>query len=129
MNANPFRYMVMLTWAAWLCAAQAQPGSVTNGKAIFESRCIACHSLDANRVGPALGTVAGRVAGKAPDFAYSNALGRASHVWTREKLLAWLTNPEDLVPGQAMGYRVDSDGDRQDVVSYLASLSLNPGAK
>jgi cytochrome c len=76
-----------------------------------------------------LGTVVGRVAGKAPDYFYSQALGAATHVWSRDRLLAWLTNPESVVPGQAMGYRVEMPEDRQDVVAYLASLSKKPAAK
>ena len=99
-----------------------EAGSAARGKMIFESRCVACHSLDSHRVGPALGTVFGRKAGKAPEFVYSRALRAASHVWDRDKLLAWLTNPEAVVPGQAMGYQVETAGDRQDVVAYLASL-------
>jgi len=114
---------------ALVAGAHAQTGSVAKGQMIFESRCVACHSLDANRVGPALGTVVGRVAGKAPDYFYSQALGAATHVWDRNKLLAWLTNPESVVPGQAMGYRVEMPEDRQDVVAYLASLSKKPAAK
>jgi cytochrome c len=70
-----------------------------------------------------LGTVYGRVAGKAPDFSYSKALAAAQHRWTRDKLLAWLANPEALVPGQGMGYQVPSTPDREDLVAYLASLA------
>ena len=117
-------------WAAgWglslviLTPALAQTGSVTNGKLIFESRCGACHSLKASRVGPPLGGVVGRVAGKAPDYSYSKALGAASHVWGRDKLLEWLGNPEAVVPGQVMGYSVETLQDRLDVVAYLESLS------
>jgi cytochrome c len=109
--------------------AFAQDGVPARGQMIFESRCVACHSLDANRVGPALGTVFGRVAGKAPDYFYSKALGAATHVWTRDKLQAWLTNPEALVPGQGMGYSVEKAEDRQDVVAYLASLSRKTAAR
>ena len=108
-------------------AQAAQAPSIGNGKMIFESRCIACHSLDANRIGPALQGVVGRVAGKAPDFAYSKALGAASHRWERDKLLAWLTNPEALVPGQGMGYSVEKADDRRDVVAYLATVPA-PGS-
>lgn len=121
--------------AAWglsfvlLIPAHAQTGSIAQGQVIFESRCVACHSLDANRVGPALGTVFGRVAGKAPDFSYSKALGAATHVWDRDKLLAWLGNPESVVPGQAMGYRLELPDDRQDVIAYLSSLSKNQARK
>ena len=110
-------------------SAEAQTGSVVNGQAIFESRCVACHSLESHRVGPALGTVFGRVAGKASGFDYSSALASATHVWRQEKLLAWLEDPEAVVPGQGMGYRVEQAVDRLDVVAYLASLSVKDGAK
>lgn len=110
-------------------SVHAQTGSVAKGQAIFETRCAACHSLDTNRVGPALGAVWGRVAGKAPDFEYSHALAHATHVWRSDKLLAWLENPEAVVPGQAMGYRVELASDRQDVVAFLASLSPQKPAK
>ncbi|MEO8118527.1 MAG: c-type cytochrome [Rhodoferax sp.] len=109
--------------------AQTQTGSTAKGQVIFESRCVACHSLDANRVGPALGSVFGRIAGKAPDFSYSKALGAASHVWDRDKLLAWLGNPESVVPGQAMGYSVETLDDRREVVAYLASLPTTHASK
>lgn len=104
-------------------AALAQGGSPVKGQALFESRCGACHSLDAHRVGPALGGVLGRAAGQAPGFGYSVALRQARHVWDRDKLLAWLTDPESVVPGQAMGYRLEQAEDRRDVVAYLATLA------
>lgn len=119
--------------AGQMLAAAAQPvatpqatapeAAVARGQALFESRCVACHSLDAHRVGPALRTVLGRSAGKAPGYGYSEALAAATHTWGRETLTAWLTNPESLVPGQAMNYRVDLPQDREDVVAYLASLA------
>lgn len=126
------RHIFVVAWGlslVLLMPAHAQSGSVAKGQVIFESRCAACHSLDVNRVGPALGRVLGRVAGKAPDFSYSKALGAATHVWDRDKLLAWLENPEALVPGQAMGYRVETLDDRLDVVSYLGALADKKIAK
>jgi cytochrome c len=109
--------------ALLLLPAAAQAQSVARGQMLFESRCIACHSLDDNRVGPALRGVVGRRAGTAPDYAYSAALAGARHTWDRAKITAWLTNPEDVVPGQAMNYRLDLPQDRDDVVAYLASVS------
>lgn len=103
--------------------AHAQSGSVLQGKLLFASRCIGCHSLDTHRVGPALGTALGRTAGKASGFDYSPALAAATQVWSESTLKAWLTDPEALVPGQGMGYRVDSATDRDDIVAYLASLN------
>ena len=115
--------------AGVLPVAQAQSADVQHGRQLFESRCGGCHSLDQNRVGPALGTVVGRPAGKQADFAYSPALSRATHVWTPEKLMAWLTDPEALVPGQAMGYRLGESDDRRDVVAFLQSLASGQSAR
>ena len=104
-------------------ASGAQAQSVARGQALFESRCVACHSLDANRVGPALRGVVGRTAGKAKDYFYSEAMAGATQVWDVPQLKAWLTNPEAVVPGQDMNYRMDIPQDRDDVVAYLASVS------
>jgi cytochrome c len=38
-------------------------------------------------------------------------------------LNAWLTDPEKLIPGQRMGYRLSLPTERADVVAYLATLS------
>ena len=96
--------------------------SVARGKALYESRCGACHSVDANRVGPAHQGVVGRIAGSAPSFEYSRAVAASNLVWTRANLLAWLAGPEDVIPGQRMGYSLGEARDREDVVAYLATL-------
>ena len=111
---------------ALLVPALAQAQSASRGQMLVESRCFACHSLDSNRVGPALRGVVGRHAGTAPDFDYSQALAKATHTWDCAGIKAWLTNPEQVVPGQQMNYRLELAADRDDVVAYLASLT--PGA-
>ncbi len=117
--------LALLLGLSGLCTG-AQAQSVARGQTLFESRCVACHSLDANRVGPALRGVLGRTAGKAPDYFYSQAMSSATHVWDESKLKAWLTDPENVVPGQAMNYRLDIAEDRDDVVAYLATVSIAP---
>ncbi|MFM2252278.1 MAG: hypothetical protein RJB68_615 [Pseudomonadota bacterium] len=97
--------------------------SVSRGQQLVESRCFGCHSVDSNRIGPALGGVVGRKAGKAEGYDYSKALAAATHIWTVVGLKAWLTDPEKVVPGQEMNYRLDLAQDREDVVAYLATLS------
>ncbi|WP_245597886.1 c-type cytochrome [Ottowia thiooxydans] len=97
--------------------------SVSRGQQLVESRCFACHSLDTHRVGPALGGVVGRKAGKAEGFVYSKAMTAATHTWNAAGIKAWLTDPEKVVPGQAMNYRLDEAQDREDVVAYLVRLS------
>lgn len=101
--------------------------SVSRGQQIVESRCFACHSLDANRVGPALRGVVGRKVGTAPDFDYSKAVASAKGTWDTAGIKVWLTDPEKRIPGQEMNYKVELAQDREDVVAYLASLS--PPAK
>ena len=51
-------------------------GDALRGKAIYESRCTACHSLDHSRIGPSHRGVFGRHAAWVPDFDYSPALRR-----------------------------------------------------
>ena len=94
-------------------------GDSARGRKLFESRCIACHSIDRHRVGPALGEVFGRRAGSAPDYDYSAAVKRSEAVWTEQRLDRWLSNPEALIPGQKMGYTVNDAGDRADLIAYL----------
>lgn len=111
---------------AVLPAAHAQDKDVSRGESLFHARCGGCHSLSENRTGPALRGVLVRVAGKAPDFEYSKALRAANHVWTRDKLLAWLSGPEALVPGQAMDYSLDAADERLAVVEFLATVASLP---
>ena len=108
---------------AGMCAFSiAQAQAPEQGKAIFESRCLACHSLTTNRVGPALGTVVGRVAGTYPGFNYSPALKSAGHIWNAEKIERWLANPQAFVPGAIMPFRLGDAEERRQVAAYLASL-------
>jgi cytochrome c len=94
-------------------------GDATRGEQLYESRCIACHSLDANRVGPLHRGVYGRKAGSVPDFVYSAALVSSTIVWSDTTLNRWLTDPEALIPGQRMNFRVMSADDRADIIAFL----------
>jgi cytochrome c len=94
-------------------------GEAARGEQLYESRCIACHSLDANRVGPKHRGVYGRQAGTVPDFAYSAALASSHIVWSEATLNRWLTDPEGLIPGQRMNIRVLSADDRADIIAFL----------
>jgi cytochrome c len=115
--------------ALLLASAPSMAQSLERGKLLYEARCGACHSADTNRVGPAHQGVVGRKAGSVPGFAYSTALANSKLVWNRTSLLAWLTQPEAVIPGQAMNYSLGEAADRNDVVAYLATLSNHkPGA-
>ena len=97
-------------------------GDAAHGQQIYESRCIACHSPDANRVGPMHRGVYGRKAGSVPGYAYSKALKGADIVWNDATLDQWLTNPQAFLPGQKMNFKVAKPEDRADVIAYLKSL-------
>jgi cytochrome c2 len=71
---------------------------------------------------PAHAGVWGRRAGSAKAFEYSPALARSRIVWNQASLRAWLIDPEKLIPGQRMGYRLPKPQERADVVAYLATL-------
>jgi cytochrome c len=114
---------VMLAALMALAAAQAEAdGDAMHGQQIYESRCIACHSPDANRVGPMHRGVFGRKAGSLVDYTYSKALKGAAFVWNDETLDKWLTNPQAFVPGQKMNFKVPKAEDRADVIAYLKTL-------
>lgn len=105
------------------CHAEAEAeGDAAHGRQIYESRCIACHSPDANRVGPMHRGVFGRKAGALPGYAYSKALKGADFVWNDETLDRWLANPQELVPGQKMNFKVAEAEDRADIIAYLKTL-------
>jgi len=89
------------------------------GAQLYESRCIGCHSLDANRIGPMHRGVYGRRAGAVPGFDYSPALKKAALVWDAATLDRWLTDPQALVPGQRMNFRVAAERDRADIIAFL----------
>ncbi len=112
--------------SAFFTHAQAQssaPEAVARGLAIYTAKCSACHSVEDNRVGPAHAGVFGRRVGLAKDYEYSDALNKSKIIWNRANLERWLSDPEKVIRGQRMGYRLGLAQERSDVVAYLASLS------
>ena len=109
-----------------VAAAQPAPssGDPGRGERVYRERCSGCHSLDANRIGPAHRGVFGRRVGQAPGFNYSPALRRANLLWTPANLDRWLTNPQALIPGQRMNFRLADPALRADVIAYLRLQSM-----
>jgi cytochrome c len=89
------------------------------GKEIY-GRCLACHALEYNRVGPRHCGLFGRRAGSVPGFAYSPAMKNSKIVWNEKTLDRFLANPMKTVPGTAMTYAGVPDAmDRADLIAYL----------
>ena len=67
-----------LAWLAGMVPDSANAQSVERGRQLYEARCSACHSVNANRTGPMHAGVLGRRAGSVPGFNYSPALAHSS---------------------------------------------------
>jgi cytochrome c len=113
---------------AFFCISAAAQ-NLEQGRQIYQAKCSACHSVDESGVGPAHIGVMGRPAGKAADYEYSEALVKSKVVWSKTTLNAWLTEPEKLIPGQRMGYRLSLAKERADVIAYLATLKVSSSKK
>jgi cytochrome c len=113
------RWLVLAVFAAFAVATPAQQPE--SGEALFARRCSGCHALDRDKEGPRLRGVAGRAAGRVASFEYSAALKGARITWTRTTLDQWLTDPEKLVPGTEMNFRVLSAEERRRTVEYLTA--------
>ena len=112
-----------LAMLAALAAAAHADGDAAHGQEIYESRCVACHSPDANRVGPMHRGVYGRKAGSVAGYNYSKALQHADLVWNDDTLNQWLASPQAFLPGQKMNFKVANPQDRADVIAYLKTLT------
>jgi cytochrome c len=102
--------------------AAESAGDAVRGKELYESRCFACHTVDANRIGPKHLGVVGRKAGSLQDFEYSPKVKKSKIIWTEKNLDRWLTNPEKVIPGQVMSFQVTEAVDRTDIIAYLKTL-------
>ncbi|HWT21380.1 MAG TPA: c-type cytochrome [Variovorax sp.] len=86
--------------------------------------CAACHSAQgAAAIGPPLGGVVGRKAGSAPGFSYSRAMKSAQITWDDPSLTAFLSDPQQGVPGNRMPFAGISDpAEVAELVKYLKTL-------
>ena len=105
--------------AAGMTAGIASAADAEKGKEIY-GRCLACHALEYDRVGPHHCGLFGRRAGSVPGFTYSDAMKRSKIVWNDKTLDRFLANPLKTVPGTAMTYAgVPDPKERADLIAYL----------
>lgn len=97
---------------------------IAEGRSLYRAKCGGCHSLDANRIGPAHRGVVGRRVASAPGYAYSTALKRLSGAWTPARLDRWLQDPQGLAPGSRMFLAVDDAMQRREIIAFLAANPL-----
>ena len=92
------------------------------GEALY-GRCLACHALEYDRVGPKHCGVVGRRAGAVEGFEYSAAMKRSKLVWDEKTLDRFLADPTKVVPGTTMTYAGIADPrERADLIAYLRTI-------
>jgi cytochrome c len=96
-------------------------GDAGRGEEIY-GRCLACHALAFDRVGPRHCGLFGRRAGSVEGFSYSAAMKKSKIVWNEKTLERFLANPPKAVPGTTMTYAGIPDArERADLIAFLKS--------
>jgi len=88
----------------------------------FNNVCRTCHTLgDDNRLGPSLHKIIGRKAGSLPNYNYSSAMKGADLVWDRATLDRFISNPDQVIPGNNMKpySGLTSAEERAKIVAFL----------
>ena len=114
-----------------LCAAAPAGAApdVARGEQVY-ARCLACHAIAFDRVGPRHCGLFGRLAGSVPDFSYSRAMKKSGITWNDKTLDRFLTNPLQMVPGSSMTYDgVANPQDRADLIGYLKQVNQTPACR
>ena len=107
-------------------SASAADGNAERGEEIY-TRCLACHTLAQNRVGPRHCGLFDRKAGSVPNYAYSPAMKKYGVTWNEETLDRFIENPMKTVPGTKMGYAGIKDAqERADLIAYLKKATSDP---
>jgi len=102
------------------------PADAVRGEQVY-ARCLACHALAVDRVGPHHCGLFGRLAGSVPGFAYSPAMKNSHIVWNDKTLDRFLAKPLAMVPGTAMTYDgVPDPQERADLIAYLKHANDTP---
>jgi cytochrome c2 len=86
-------------------------------------RCLVCHHFELSTpasLAPSLANVLGRKMGSDAFEKYSDGMKKASGVWSKETLDAFLTDPQSVVPGTSMPNLGLSPGEVKDIVKIIA---------
>ena len=90
-----------------------------DGQKIFK-RCVSCHSLTKNKMGPALGNIFGKKAGSVKKYRYSKAMRNSDIIWTDCTLDQFLIKPRKYIKGTKMRFSgLKKKSQRDVVIKYL----------
>jgi cytochrome c len=104
--------------------APASVGQHAPASSAAFNQCAVCHSIDgSNGTGPTLQHLIGRKSGAVPGFRYSRAMKNAAIIWDEATLARYLTDPQELVPGNIMPFAGVADASqRAEIIAYLRTL-------
>ena len=130
MRRGPGALATVLAAALACAAGPARAAADTgHGEQVY-ARCLACHALAYDRVGPRHCGLFGRVAGSQPGFGYSPAMRNSRIVWDEKTLDRFLRKPLAMVPGSSMTYDGVADAkERADLIAYLRQASRSPACR
>ena len=90
-----------------------------DGEKIFK-RCVSCHSLTKNKMGPSLGNIFGKKAGTVKRYRYSKAMKNSDIIWTDCTLDQFLIKPRKYIKGTKMRFSgIRKKSQREAVIKYL----------
>ena len=103
--------------------------SAVEGAKVFK-KCAACHSISqggANKIGPALWGVLGRMTGSITDYKYSKAMAAHGKNWSFEEMNGFLIKPKDWIKGTKMSFAgLKKEKDRAAVILFMNENTNNP---
>jgi cytochrome c2 len=110
-----------------LAGAPAMAADPAHGQQLFRAQCGICHQAGEGDgdggSGPSLRGVVGRkIGGDAAFGGYTPTLSDAKDKWTEAGLSTFLTDPNKAMPGTSMPISIKNDGERADIIAYLATL-------
>ena len=112
--------LILITW--WFSVILIMFTGVTyaaDGEKIFK-RCVSCHSLTKNKMGPALGNIFGKKAGSVKGYRYSKAMKKSDIIWTDCTLDQFLIKPRKYIKGTKMRFSgLRKKEQREAVIKYL----------
>jgi cytochrome c len=120
--------LVALTLFSFAAAGHAdEPASTSDaqcdGAKAFRRNCETCHSIRPGGVavmhGPSLFGIYGRQAGSLPGFSYSAGLAGADFAWDEQLLEHFVSDPQAMIPGAAMVFRLADPAARACIVRWL----------
>lgn len=118
----------LLVWTDDAALVTVEPAQGSSGAILFSTLCTGCHVARdgiSHGVGPDLYGIVGRPVASAAGFdAYSDALKELGGEWTRERLDAYLRDPQATAPGTTMAFAgIRDDAERAAVLEHLAKVS------